>query len=786
MGDHSNDDLISEIPNTAGARYADENGRPVYGGIAQSMGADGRYVQGSSAAEIDEDWYRRLAMRNGGLAPQIDRTQEVASRDMGQFARNYSVGEDRNEQWRSVDLQADAANGRTADQQLLRAGATGGTTDTILARDSAAGNTEDMRLLGSAARGDAPSKAEILGQQMSDRALRSQVSAAGNVRGGPGAGASAFRAATQNAMTQRADMNMGIQAERADEMAQARGAYSGALGLARKDYGNLMGANRREFGAQAGAARRDYNAGVTDLRHSDDMTRDMDLRTRDQDIRLASDQAHLQAGQRSEDAANERYYVGLDNSTKFGVMGADASAVDAAARARQQLKENQFRTEAADMAKLKDTAALSSSIGSSVVSAGQMSQMSQNSGGGGGGGSSGPGPNRGDTSSYDSSSGIYRGDPYSDVATKEPIQWGSLAATGGASEADRPKAANAGRFMYSDDEAKEKVAADAFRRGVEAGASQKTAEPGAPGSVKAGDKSNAKKADALANNSARSMGLSMAMGPHLLPITALGAAATAYGVGRESHMPDSPLYGVGRDGPGRDRRTARKVEPMKRGISYASDSSGYSMPDGAEAPEPDDDPPTKADETAASALAPDGPHSLPPPRPPAVSNEYVPASFAPGVARQPTSFARDGALASFPPVDPNAAKYNGGPLTVRTGLTGDRGASLSDEKTKEKFGTMPDDAMADAARSMTPSPYAYKPQYVGRSGQSEGEVNVGPMANAMAKDPVASTAISKDPDTGLLMIDKDKGLKLTMGSLASMQHQIDEMKRGRRGESAKR
>ena len=40
---------------------------------------------------------------------------------------------------------------------------------------ASAGQTQDMRLLEDAATGNAPSKAEILGRQMSDRALRSQA-----------------------------------------------------------------------------------------------------------------------------------------------------------------------------------------------------------------------------------------------------------------------------------------------------------------------------------------------------------------------------------------------------------------------------------------------------------------------------------------------------------------------------------------------------------------------------------------------------------------------------------
>jgi len=85
------------------------------------------------------------------------------------------------------------------------------------------------------------------------------------------------------------------------------------------------------------------------------------------------------------------------------------------------------------------------------------------------------------------------------------------------------------------------------------------------------------------------------------------------------------------------------------------------------------------------------------------------------------------------------------------------------------------DPMANANRAMVASSYEYKPQFTPGT-QAQGETNVGPMANAMASDPVASTAIVRDPHTGLLAIDKEKGLKLTMGGLASLQQQIDQMK----------
>lgn len=105
----------------------------------------------------------------------------------------------------------------------------------------------------------------------------------------------------------------------------------------------------------------------------------------------------------------------------------------------------------------------------------------------------------------------------------------------------------------------------------------------------------------------------------------------------------------------------------------------------------------------------------------------------------------------------------------------------SDERTKESSGYEPG-KLADAMRSMKPSVYEYKPEYAGRAGQDVGEKNVGPMANNMERDRVASTAIERQPD-GMLAIDKDKALKLTMGGLADLQMQIDQLK-GRKGRAA--
>jgi hypothetical protein len=83
--------------------------------------------------------------------------------------------------------------------------------------------------------------------------------------------------------------------------------------------------------------------------------------------------------------------------------------------------------------------------------------------------------------------------------------------------------------------------------------------------------------------------------------------------------------------------------------------------------------------------------------------------------------------------------------------------------------------MAAANRSMEPSVYEYRAEFTPPE-QAPGEKNVGPMADKMKANPIAATAIVKDPQTGMLAIDKTKGLKLVMGGLADLQRQVDQMK----------
>lgn len=100
----------------------------------------------------------------------------------------------------------------------------------------------------------------------------------------------------------------------------------------------------------------------------------------------------------------------------------------------------------------------------------------------------------------------------------------------------------------------------------------------------------------------------------------------------------------------------------------------------------------------------------------------------------------------------------------------------SDERSKTPH--MADVAMmADANRSLKPSAYEYKPEFTPPD-QAPGEVNVGPMAQNMARNPLSATAVKRGPD-GMLMVDKDKALRLALGSIGALQQQIDQL-RGRK------
>jgi|CXWL01.1.fsa_nt_gi hypothetical protein len=87
--------------------------------------------------------------------------------------------------------------------------------------------------------------------------------------------------------------------------------------------------------------------------------------------------------------------------------------------------------------------------------------------------------------------------------------------------------------------------------------------------------------------------------------------------------------------------------------------------------------------------------------------------------------------------------------------------------------------MEDANRRQQGYEYSYKPGLAPPE-QEPGEVNVGPMAQSLAKNPLTATAVKRDPGTGLLVLDSSKLQKVQSASIASLQAQIDKLKGGKR------
>lgn len=112
------------------------------------------------------------------------------------------------------------------------------------------------------------------------------------------------------------------------------------------------------------------------------------------------------------------------------------------------------------------------------------------------------------------------------------------------------------------------------------------------------------------------------------------------------------------------------------------------------------------------------------------------------------------------------------PVQERARLMGIAGAVPSDERAKDVFSQ--EASVAEANRSQAGSPYAYKPGFTPPE-QRPGELNYGPMAQNMARSPIARTAVKENED-GLLMLDGNKLDKVQSTGIASLQRQIDALK----------
>jgi hypothetical protein len=538
-----------------------------------------------------------------------------------------------------------------------------------------------------AANGTAPSRAEALGNQMADRSLRSQVSAAGNVRGGPGAQAAAYRSAAQGAASQRADAAQGIQAERASEIATARGQF-----------------------AQAAAG------------------------ARGQDIGLATDQARMNQQQTAMNDSRAMGYEQMGQNVMQAQLGADISQQQLLQHSQDVNNQIQLQSRIASDQGQRDDAKIMLGAGAGLM--GGMASMASDP--------QAKVPTMGSLASLDIG-GVPSGGYGGASALSAQQQPAGLTATQGAMGG-----AIGGQLAGS--------MMSAMQSKVPMGSSMMSAmQAKTPSPYMTSDEEAKRKAGPLDGSSGLMRWLE----------------SETDGAEPYKRKPDMDLPG--------------------RGYRHAEEGPDYLKPKAAETKETEVakywkptvmDRPSTSDESAKDPIllgAPPG-HGLRqdadghgsmvredltvPPVHPAFANRE-----SSDEKPKPKTRAKGKAAARKMTDDEMMREAD----RMMGGMKSDHEKRMA-QGPAVKFDTMPDRDMADAMRSMEPSPYAYKPDFAQASGQAPGEVNVGPMANKMAKDPVARTAITRDPETGLLAIDKDKGLKVVMGSLASLQDQVDDMK----------
>lgn len=176
------------------------------------------------------------------------RTQNGAA-DMSQYGINAANAANRGMGWADAQARLGRDPQAPENQQLsdLEAQTRGGDQAGALqlSRENAMGVSQPMQLLQNAAQGQSPSEAAYLMQSGLNTSLAQQQAIAGGARGAGGIALAGQNMAANNAsLNNQAFTQAG--ALRANEMAAARGAYSGAMNQATDQYGNLSSTVRNQ------------------------------------------------------------------------------------------------------------------------------------------------------------------------------------------------------------------------------------------------------------------------------------------------------------------------------------------------------------------------------------------------------------------------------------------------------------------------------------------------------------------------------------------------------------
>jgi hypothetical protein len=613
--------------------------------------------------------------------------------------------------------------------------------------------------LAGAASGTAPSQAAILAQRQSDASVNAAQSAAGSVKGGPGARAAAMRAAMSGqAMQQQAGAREAA-AARANEMDRARGAYAGASGAAlANDQGNeargrAMNDERERFYEELG-----YNVQKTDQSNQLDQEK------------LATERWKAGREERRADEGFNWDKVGKIYGSAAGAAMGIGKMFMSDARAKKVIPYGSLAPMMRSDEKTKDKSSLDDAMESSF-------------------------DGRDEGVRYG-----YLSDPY----TREPEK-----GVAGAPRGYAAKRAGQAGDMFGGGEAEEPAKED-----------------GAPGTndwLKYGAGGEAEQHATLGNL--------MRSDPR--------AKREAYEMGRADTLDQiktNPEHGVEvEEAKRRWRERAYMDDPdAKRSIDEVAEEASKNLGDEyrdqdrkqAETEKKAREYQKKYAAMAAAEKAAAAP--APPPKPAEKKGLFASLPDVRALLRSDMKSKEErtidldevtidldepeGTAMRDGPSDPEAysayKREQRGVENARTGRKGredmkrelrgqqdkagkDADALLASFKARGKEGPavdakreshVPDAAMFAAMKSMEPSVYAYKPEFRPLE-QKPGELQAGPMADKMERDPIAGMTIVREPKTGLRAIDKDKALKLTMGSLAVLANDVEKMKRKKKGGS---
>lgn len=125
-----------------------------------------------------------------------------------------------------------------------------------------------------------------------------------------------------------------------------------------------------------------------------------------------------------------------------------------------------------------------------------------------------------------------------------------------------------------------------------------------------------------------------------------------------------------------------------------------------------------------------------------------------------------GLASAVPVLGQGFASAAGAMRGAATSSNGGNGDTYSDERTKQGA-SRASDLSSQLADGLAPYSYEYKPGFREREGQGQGETNIGPMAQNMARNPVTATAVGRGND-GMLYVDGAKATKLALGGIGEL------------------